>query len=125
MCLLVFIFRSFFLVYCCTCILYFFFFFFSSRRRHTRSLCDWSDVCSSDLVAFHWLVAGTQGQNPHLAWKVPVWVTEEQARDVLLQTLHVFREDGSRERRDKARLRYLVRSEERRVGQGGRARRWS
>src|SRR5438034_4329502 len=29
-----------------------FFFFFSSRRRHTRSLCDWSDVCSSDLSAF-------------------------------------------------------------------------
>src|SRR5437588_7810690 len=29
---------------------FFFFFFFSSRRRHTRSLCDWSsDVCSSDL----------------------------------------------------------------------------
>src|SRR5436309_5241237 len=24
-------------------------FFFSSRRRHTRSLCDWTDVCSSDL----------------------------------------------------------------------------
>src|SRR5690349_25128409 len=31
-----------------------FFFFFSSRRRHTRSLRDWSsDVCSSDLAAFH------------------------------------------------------------------------
>src|SRR5438034_5733018 len=29
-------------------------FFFSSRRRHTRSLCDWSsDVCSSDLWAYH------------------------------------------------------------------------
>src|SRR5256886_2105589 len=30
------------------------FFFFASRRRHTRFDCDWSsDVCSSDLVAFH------------------------------------------------------------------------
>src|SRR2546430_7804177 len=30
------------------------FFFFSSRRRHTRFDCDWSsDVCSSDLAAFH------------------------------------------------------------------------
>src|SRR5438309_3548425 len=29
-------------------------FFFSSRRRHTRWNCDWSsDVCSSDLAAFH------------------------------------------------------------------------
>src|SRR5207237_6425189 len=28
------------------------FFFFSSRRRHTRFKCDWSsDVCSSDLSA--------------------------------------------------------------------------
>src|SRR2546427_12563347 len=32
----------------------FYFFFFSSRRRHTRFDCDWSsDVCSSDLFAFH------------------------------------------------------------------------
>jgi ferredoxin-nitrite reductase len=59
-------------------------------------------------VAFHWLLAGTQGQNPHLAWKMPVWVTEEQATEVLFHALHVFREDGSRERRDKARLRYLI-----------------
>src|SRR2546427_4612312 len=30
------------------------FFFFSSRRRHTRFDCDWSsDVCSSDLMAWH------------------------------------------------------------------------
>src|SRR3989475_8612732 len=27
-----------------------FFFFFSSRRRHTRFDCDWSSVCSSDLI---------------------------------------------------------------------------
>jgi ferredoxin-nitrite reductase len=59
-------------------------------------------------VAFHWLLGGTQGQNPHLAWKMPVWVTEAQAPEVLLQTLRVFREHGSRERRDKARLRYLI-----------------
>src|SRR3989454_10069432 len=31
-----------------------FFFFFSSRRRHTRLQGDWSsDVCSSDLTAWH------------------------------------------------------------------------
>src|SRR5690349_24973235 len=36
------------------------FFFFSSRRRHTRSLRDWSsDVCSSDLIAPHRLLAGS------------------------------------------------------------------
>src|SRR5207245_8775387 len=32
-------------------------FFFSSRRRHTRCYRDWSsDVCSSDLVCFLFLV---------------------------------------------------------------------
>ncbi|HEV3121997.1 MAG TPA: Rieske 2Fe-2S domain-containing protein, partial [Isosphaeraceae bacterium] len=59
-------------------------------------------------VAFHWLLGGTQGQNPRLAWKMPVWVTEEQAPEVLLQTLQVFCDLGSRERRDRARLRYLI-----------------
>ena len=39
---------------------------------------------------------------------MPVWVTEEQAPAVLRHALHVFREDGSREKRDKARLRYLI-----------------
>jgi ferredoxin-nitrite reductase len=63
---------------------------------------------SDGTVAFHWLLGGTQGQNPHLASKLPVWVTEAQACDVLCSALHVFREDGSRERRDKARLRYLI-----------------
>src|SRR4030066_1533088 len=33
------------------------FFFLSSRRRHTRFKCDWSsDVCSSDLQAWHLIV---------------------------------------------------------------------
>jgi ferredoxin-nitrite reductase len=59
-------------------------------------------------VAFHWLLAGTQGQNPRIAWKMPVWVREDQACSVLRAALEVFREDGSREKRDKARLRYLI-----------------
>ncbi len=59
-------------------------------------------------VAFHWLLAGTQGQNPRLAWKLPVWVREEEAPAAFLHALHVFRDRGSREKRDKARLRYLI-----------------
>src|SRR5436189_3549743 len=36
------------------------FFFFSSRRRHTRYIGDWSsDVCSSDLIA-EWGVEATR-----------------------------------------------------------------
>jgi ferredoxin-nitrite reductase len=63
---------------------------------------------SDGSVVFHWLLAGTQGQNPKIAWKLPVFVTEDQAPDVLRQSLLVFREEGPREKRDKARLRYLI-----------------
>ncbi len=59
-------------------------------------------------VAFRWLLGGTQGQNPRIAWTLPVFVTEAQAPEVLGATLHVFNEEGSREKRDKARLRYLI-----------------
>ena len=59
-------------------------------------------------VAYHWLLAGTQGQNPRIAWKVPVWVREDQAADVFLRSLQVYNEEGPREKRDKARLRYLI-----------------
>jgi precorrin-3B synthase len=59
-------------------------------------------------VAYHWLLAGTQGQNPRIAWKLPVFVTEQQAPEVFLQSLLVFNEEGAREKRDKARLRYLI-----------------
>lgn len=59
-------------------------------------------------VAFHWLLAGTQGQNPRIAWKLPVWVEEAQAPEVLRETIRLFRREGSREKRDQARLRYLI-----------------
>src|SRR5438874_10454859 len=50
LCVLVFEWIDFMIVYFCFDFWFFFFFFFSSRRRHTRSLRDWSsDVCSSDL----------------------------------------------------------------------------
>ena len=59
-------------------------------------------------IAYHWLLGGTQGQNPRLAWKPPLWVTEEQAPEVFRHSLAVFNERGSREKRDRARLRYLI-----------------
>src|SRR5699024_11889846 len=38
------------------------FFFFSSRRRHTRSKRDWSsDVCSSDLNEFKYILKVYKG----------------------------------------------------------------
>jgi precorrin-3B synthase len=66
-------------------------------------------------VAFQVLLAGTQGQNPQLAWHLPVLVRPEQVVPVTKAILDLFREQGSRERRDAARLRYLVE----RIGIGG------
>jgi len=66
-------------------------------------------------IAFQVLLAGTQGQNPHLAWHLPVLVRPEQVVPVTRAILDLFREQGSRERRDAARLRYLVEQ----IGIGG------
>ncbi|MDA1092573.1 MAG: Rieske 2Fe-2S domain-containing protein [Acidobacteria bacterium] len=59
-------------------------------------------------VFFQLLVGGTQGQNPHLAWHVPVLVRPAQVVPVTGAVLDLFREQGSREDRHRARLRYLV-----------------
>jgi ferredoxin-nitrite reductase len=59
-------------------------------------------------VAFHVLIGGTQGQNPHLAWRLPVVVRPEQVVAITRGILDLFRERGSREKRTVARFRFLV-----------------
>lgn len=59
-------------------------------------------------VQFQVLLGGTQGQNPHLPWHLPVLVQPGQVVDVTRCLLDLFREQGSREKRDAARLRYLI-----------------
>ncbi|MCY4074505.1 MAG: Rieske 2Fe-2S domain-containing protein [Acidobacteria bacterium] len=59
-------------------------------------------------VLFQVLVGGTQGQNPHLAWHLPVLVRPDQVVAVTAALLDLFRLEGSREKRHRARLRYLV-----------------
>ena len=59
-------------------------------------------------VRFQVLVAGTQGQNPHLAWRLPVLVRPDQVVAVTAALLDLFRVRGSREKRHRARLRHLV-----------------
>lgn len=59
-------------------------------------------------VCFQVLLAGTQGQNPHLAWHLPVLVRPEQVVDVTRGILDLFRAKGSREKRNAARLCFLV-----------------
>jgi ferredoxin-nitrite reductase len=66
-------------------------------------------------VAFQVLLAGTQGQNPHLAWHLPVLVRPEQVVPFTRAIFDLFREKGSREKRNAARLRFLVEE----IGVGG------
>lgn len=61
-------------------------------------------------VSFQMLVGGTQGQNPHLPWHLPVLVRPDQVVAVTRTMLDLFREKGAREKRDKSRFRYLVES---------------
>src|SRR5690606_39484376 len=96
--------------------------FFSSRRRHTRFSRDWSsDVCSSDLIPL---------TEPFLN---RTCYTGEVSKAHLDQTVTLFgwvhrrRDHGGVifiDLRDRAGLAQVVvdpRSEERRVGKGGRA----
>ena len=57
---------------------------------------------------FHLLVGGNQGQNPHLARHLPVLVPPARVVEVVRALLDLFRERGSREKRDRARFAYLV-----------------
>ena len=59
-------------------------------------------------VLFQLLVGGAQGASPHLAWHLPVLVRTEQVVDVTRALLDLFRREGDRERRDRARLRHVI-----------------
>lgn len=63
---------------------------------------------ADDQVLFHVLIGGTQGPNPHLAWHLPVRVRPDQVVAVTRASLDLFRTHGSREKRNEARLRYLL-----------------
>lgn len=83
--------------------------------REEHGLHFWSQDISflacrgaDDRVAFQTLIGGTQGQNPHLPWHLPVLVSPEQVVPVTRAILDLFLERGSREKRDRARLRYLI-----------------
>jgi ferredoxin-nitrite reductase len=63
---------------------------------------------SSGTPGFQVLVGGTQGQNPKLPWHLPVWVAPQQVGAVTRSLLELFRQQGSREKRDAARFRFLI-----------------
>jgi ferredoxin-nitrite reductase len=61
-----------------------------------------------DRVGFQVLIGGTQGQSPCLAWQLPVLVQPDEVVAVTIALLDLFRQQGSREKRDQARFRYLI-----------------
>src|SRR5262249_59400842 len=91
-------------------------FFFSSRRRHTRLVSDWSsDVCSSDLRApLDELDEPDERPGDALA-------QAERARDAADQAEQTASEQSDAESRGQSQA-AQTRSEERRVGKGGRTR---
>ncbi len=69
----------------------------------------WLAAGRGDAVGFRVLVGGTQGQNPHLGWHLPVFVAPEEVVEVTRAILCVFNELGSRtEKRTQVRFRYLI-----------------
>jgi precorrin-3B synthase len=92
----------------------------SGAARHatyywTQDLSFLATRIESGSVAFRVLIGGTQGQNPRLAWHLPVLVYPDQVVDVSRTVIELFRQRGSREKRNAARLRYLIES----IGIGG------
>ncbi|WP_166831688.1 Rieske 2Fe-2S domain-containing protein [Thalassoroseus pseudoceratinae] len=69
----------------------------------------------NERILFQVLLAGTQGQNPRLAWHLPVLVEPSQVVEVTRSLLDLFRAKGSRGKRNKARMRFLLEE----IGIGG------
>jgi ferredoxin-nitrite reductase len=68
-----------------------------------------------DEVLFQVLIGGTQGLTPRLAWHLPILVRPDQVVAVTEAILNLFREQGSREKRNRARFHFLIE----RIGIGG------
>jgi ferredoxin-nitrite reductase len=90
--------------------------------REPHGLTYWTQdisflACRStkEEVLFQVLIGGTQGQNPCLGWHLPVLAALDQVAPVTAALLDLFRERGSREKRDRARFRYLIEQ----IGVGG------
>src|SRR5690606_40666833 len=97
-------------------------FFFSSSRRHTRFSRDWSsDVCSSDLAA---TLPARDGAVPRevVVKVLRPGIEAQVAQDIALLRRVAALVDRTHPRADRIRPRDVVRSEERRVGEDGRAR---
>src|SRR5207245_11163513 len=103
-------------------------FFFSSRRRHTRCYRDWSsDVCSSDLPDQLYgagIVNARNSLTQSLAPPHQLYARLYDATSGAVVATQAAGSDGSYAFAGLSEGSYDVRSEERRVGEGGRGRGW-
>lgn len=74
----------------------------------TQDLSFLATRAEDDEVLFQVLIAGTQGQNPRLAEHLPILLEPHQLAPVTQAVLDLFRAKGSREKRNRARLRFLL-----------------
>lgn len=85
----------------------------SGHERHgiaywTQDISFLAQKTPGDKVMFQVLLGGTQGQQPHLPWHLPVLVAPCQVADVTRAILDLFRQRGSREKRDRTRFCFLM-----------------
>lgn len=62
----------------------------------------------SGRIGFRAVIGGKQGQTPQLGRPLPVWIEPEQVVPLTTAILDLFREQGSREKRDAARFCFLI-----------------
>src|SRR5207249_7414197 len=96
------------------------------RRRHTRSKRDWSsDVCSSDLIQEYEERIDRRARELHAAGKLSRLYEDapfnRRLACICRETMELYPEMDIMHHRGKAAFEFLRRSEERRVGQEGRA----
>jgi ferredoxin-nitrite reductase len=61
-----------------------------------------------DEVGYHVLVGGGLSAKPHLAQNLGIFVRQDEAMDVIVGTVTIFRDHGYREKRNHARMKFLV-----------------
>jgi ferredoxin-nitrite reductase len=65
-------------------------------------------IDGQEVVGFHIKVGGGLSAAPHLAQAVDVFITPERVKDVAIAVTAIFRDHGYREKRHRARLKFLV-----------------
>ncbi|MDQ0256607.1 ferredoxin-nitrite reductase [Evansella vedderi] len=66
------------------------------------------EIDGEEIVGFHLLAGGGLSAKPYLAQELDVFVTPEQVKEVTIAMTTIYRDYGYREKRHRARLKFLV-----------------